>query len=74
MLNEPIAIALMEIIGGVEAIEYHYGCRNMSAAIYCFKAQDDLIDCPESRIGNEQHDVGLKNFDEADRIAIRRER
>jgi hypothetical protein len=53
MLSEPIAIALMEIVGRVEAIEHHNGSRNMSATINGIKAQDDLIDCPESGIGNE---------------------
>ena len=45
MLNEPIAIALMEIVGGVEAIKYHDGCRNMSAAIDGFQDGRALRRC-----------------------------
>jgi hypothetical protein len=72
VLGEPIAIAFMEIVGRIKTVENDNGCCNVRTAIDGVEAEDDLIDCSESSVGDKQHGVWLKYLDEADRIAIRR--
>ena len=71
MFGKPVAIAFMEIVGRIESVENDNGCCNVRTTIDGIEAEDDLIDCSESGVGDKQHHVWLKDLDETDRIAIR---